>query len=260
MQYCSLQHWTLLVSPVTSTAGYGFCFGSIPSFFLELFLHWSPVAYWAPTDPGSSSFTILSFCLSYCTWDSQGKNTEVVFHSFLQWTTFCQTSPPWPTRLGWPHMTWLSFTELDKAVVHVTRLASFLWLWFQYSALWCSLATPTILLGFLLPWKWGISSRLLQQSAATPPDLEHGVASLGPPVPAQAPLVAQLVKNPPAMWETWVWSCIGKIPWRRERLPAPVFWPGEFRGLYIHGVSKSQTQLSDSHSRFRASLHLQFGQ
>ena len=33
------------------------------SFFLELFLHWSPVAYWAPTDLGSSSFSILSFCL-----------------------------------------------------------------------------------------------------------------------------------------------------------------------------------------------------
>ena len=24
----------------------------------------------------------------------------------------------------------------------------------------------------------------------------------------------------------------GKTPWRRERLPIPVFWPGEFRGLY----------------------------
>ena len=24
----------------------------------------------------------------------------------------------------------------------------------------------------------------------------------------------------------------GKIPWRRERLPAPVLWPGEFHGLY----------------------------
>ena len=39
LQYCSLQHRTLLLSPVTSTAGYCFCFGSIPSFFLELFLH-----------------------------------------------------------------------------------------------------------------------------------------------------------------------------------------------------------------------------
>ena len=63
MQYCSLQHRTLLLSPVTSTTGYCFCFGSIPSFFLELFLHWAPVAYWAPTDLGSSSFSILSFCL-----------------------------------------------------------------------------------------------------------------------------------------------------------------------------------------------------
>ena len=23
-----------------------------------------------------------------------------------------------------------------------------------------------------------------------------------------------------------------KIPWRRDRLPTPVFWPGEFHGLY----------------------------
>jgi len=25
---------------------------------------------------------------------------------------------------------------------------------------------------------------------------------------------------------------VGTIPWRRERLPTPVFWPGEFHGLY----------------------------
>ena len=25
---------------------------------------------------------------------------------------------------------------------------------------------------------------------------------------------------------------MGEIPWRRERLPTPVFWPGEFHGLY----------------------------
>ena len=25
---------------------------------------------------------------------------------------------------------------------------------------------------------------------------------------------------------------VGKIPWRRERLPTPVFWPGQFHGLY----------------------------
>ena len=60
------------------------------------------------------------------------------------------------------------------------------------------LTTPTILLGFFLPWAWGISSRLLQQStAAAPyldegylltaavPDLQCGIAPLGPPVPVQ---------------------------------------------------------------------------
>ena len=56
MQCCSLQHQTLLSSPLTSTTGCCFCFGSIFSFFLELFLHWSPIAYWAPYDLGSSSF------------------------------------------------------------------------------------------------------------------------------------------------------------------------------------------------------------
>ena len=59
MQYCSFQHWTLLPLPVTSKTGC-FCLGFIHSFFLELFLHWSLVAYWAPTNLGSSSFSVLS--------------------------------------------------------------------------------------------------------------------------------------------------------------------------------------------------------
>ena len=37
-----------------------------------------------------------------------------------------------------------------------------------------------------------------------------------------------VMMNPPAMQETWV----GKISWRREKLPTPVFWPGEFCGLF----------------------------
>ena len=61
---------------------------------------------------------------------------------------------------------------------------------------------PTILLLFLLPWTWGVSSWLLQQTqlllltldegyllTATPIDLEHGVAPLSPPAPAQPPLL-----------------------------------------------------------------------
>ena len=45
-----------------------------------------------------------------------------------------------------------------------------------------------------------------------------------------ASLVAQLVKNLPAMRETWVRSLGWEDPWRWEGLPTPVFWPGEFHG------------------------------
>ena len=177
MQYCSLQHRTLLLSPVTSTAGYCFCFGSIPSFFLELYLHWSPVAYWAPTDLGGSSFSILSFYLF------------ILFMGFSRQEYWSGLSFPSPvdhilsdlstmTRPSWVvPWAWLSFIELDKALVLV-------WLdWlvfceygFSVFPLWCPLATPTLLLGFLLPWTWGMSSRFLQQSAAAAPYLGRRVS------------------------------------------------------------------------------------
>ena len=38
-----------------------------------------------------------------------------------------------------------------------------------------------------------------------------------------ASLMAQLVKNPRAMWETWFDFWVRKIPWRRDRLPTAVF-------------------------------------
>ena len=43
-----------------------------------------------------------------------------------------------------------------------------------------------------------------------------------------ASLVAQLVKNLPAVWETQFHSWVGKIPWRKKWQPSPVFLPGEF--------------------------------
>ena len=48
-----------------------------------------------------------------------------------------------------------------------------------------------------------------------------------------ASLVAQLVKNLSAMWETQLDSWVRKIPWRRDRLPTPVFlgFPGGSAGM-----------------------------
>ena len=57
-----------------------------------------------------------------------------------------------------------------------------------------------------------------------------------------ASLIARLVKNPPAMQETPLRFWVGKIPWRRDRLPTPVFRPGEFHGLYSPwGLKESDT-------------------
>ena len=126
MQYCSLQHQTLLPSPVTSTAGY-FHFGSISSFFLELFLHCSPVSYWAPANLGNLSFSVLSFCLFilFMGFSKQEYWSGLPFpspvdHILSELCTMTHLS--WVTLRGMDH----SFIELDKAVVHVIRLVSFL--------------------------------------------------------------------------------------------------------------------------------------
>ena len=45
---------------------------------------------------------------------------------------------------------------------------------------------------------------------------------------------------------------VGKSHWRKERLPTPVFWPGEFHGLYSpEGHRKSDTAERPSRSRGR---------
>ena len=53
-------------------------------------------------------------------------------------------------------------------------------------------------------------------------------------------------------FERWV----GKIPWRRERLPTPIFWLGEFMDRIVHRVTKSLTRLSDVHFTSLHSLPL----
>ena len=123
MQYCSLQHQTLLPSPVTSTTGC-FCFGSISSFFLELLLHRSPVAYWAPTDLGSSSFSVLIFLPFHAVH-------RVLKARILKWFTIPFSRGPHFVRTLHDPSVWVAlhsmahnFTELDKAVVHAVWLVS----------------------------------------------------------------------------------------------------------------------------------------
>ena len=86
-----------------------------------------------------------------------------------------------------------------------------------------SLSTLTVLLGFLLPWRWGISSQLLQQSTAATPYLGWGVSPhplpywpwtwsgcSRPPVPTQPRLLGHGVAPPgcyhwPRAWSSSSW-------------------------------------------------------
>ena len=134
MQYCSLQHQTLLLSPVTSTAGYCFCFGSVSSFFLDPFILSGVISPLISSSilgtyqPGEFLFLCPIF-LPFHTVHG------VLKARILKWFAIPFPSGPhsvrplqWPICLEWPHMAWLSFIELDKAAIHVIRLASCLWL------------------------------------------------------------------------------------------------------------------------------------
>ena len=62
-------------------------------------------------------------------------------------------------------------------------------------------------------------------------------------------LVAQLVKNPPAMWETWVWFLGWEDPLEQGMAThsSILAWRIPWT-VYIHGVAKSWTQLSSFHT------------
>ena len=66
-----------------------------------------------------------------------------------------------------------------------------------------------------------------------------------------ASLVVQMVKNLPAVQETWVGSLGWEDPLEKGLPPTPVFLPGKSHGqrrlvgYIVHGVAKSQTQLRD---------------
>ena len=108
---------------------------SVSSLFLELFLHWSPVAYWARTNVGSSSFCLFIFFMGISGQEywSGLPFPSPVDHVLSELSTM--TRPSWVA----PHGMAYSFIELDKAMVHVIRLVSFLCsviVVFSLSSLW----------------------------------------------------------------------------------------------------------------------------
>ena len=78
--------------------------------------------------------------------------------------------------------------------------------------------------------------------------------------PRRSFLVAQVVKNPPAMQETLVWSLGGDGPLEKGMAAPPVFLPGESHvqrcwRVTVHGVAESQAWLSYWHSHTPGDLN-----
>ena len=154
------------------------------------------------------------------------------------------THPSWVALWAW-----LSFSELDKAVVLV-------WLdWlvfceygFSVFALWCPLATPTVLLGFLLLGR-GVSLHSCSSKVqpllltldegylltATLPDLQRGIAPLGPPVPVQPRLLGCGVAPP----------C--RCPWPRTRGKGMQKNMQNVRNLYYFSIDVTNVESTDQY-------------
>ena len=68
-------------------------------------------------------------------------------------------------------------------------------------------------------------------------------------ISVQASLVAQLVKNLPAIRETWVRSLgLGRSPGEGKGYPLQYSGLGNSMDCAVHGVTRSWTRLSDFHS------------
>ena len=133
MSYCSLWHRTLLPSPQL---------GIVFALALSLYSFWSYFStdlqehFGHPPPWGVHLSVSYLFVFSCCPCGSQGKNTKMclplfssVDHILSELSTM--TRPSWMALQGMAH----SFFALDKNVVHVIRLVSFLWMWFSISLL-----------------------------------------------------------------------------------------------------------------------------
>ena len=128
MQYCSYSIRLYFHHQSHLQLVHCFHFGSISSFFLELVLHSSSVAYWAPTNLGSSSFSVLSFLLFilFMGFSRQEYWGCLPFHSpvdhvLSELSTL--THPSWVAFYGVAH----SFIELDRRLVLVISLKFSVW-------------------------------------------------------------------------------------------------------------------------------------
>ena len=138
--------------------------------------------------------------LTWCTWAwvKSGSFWWTGRPGVLQFMELQRIGHDWVTELNWTVLLWsdwLVFCDYGFSVFD----------------LWCPLAPPTVLLGFLFPWTWGSSSLLLQQSATAAPYLGGGVSSHGRPLwpwtwsSSSWPSCARTAAAP------WRWCCFSRL-------------------------------------------------
>ena len=162
MKYLSLQPQILLPSPVTTITGCYFCFGSVSSFFLELFFHWSPVANWAPTNLRSSSFTVLSFFLFILFVRFSRQEIPVVTGKFglgvqndagQRLTEFCQENTliivntlfqqhnSTPISQYWNQIDYVLFSQRWRSTIQSAKNKTWSWPWLWSWTPYCQIKT-----------------------------------------------------------------------------------------------------------------------
>ena len=130
MQYFSLQHQTLLPSLVRSTIECCFCFGSISSFFSWVISPLFSSSILGTYPPGEFILQCTIFWL-FVLFMGLSRQEYLPFPSPVDHVLSelsIVTCPSWVALHDMDH----SFSGLDKAVVHVSNLISFLWLWFLF--------------------------------------------------------------------------------------------------------------------------------
>ena len=127
MQYCSL-----LLPLVTSKTGHCFCFSSISSFFVELFLQSSPVVYIAFIHLGGFIFQ-CPFCLFILFMGSSRQEywMGLSFPSPVDHVLSDLSTMTHPSSVALHDMAY-SVTEFNKAMILVISMTSFLWLKFSF--------------------------------------------------------------------------------------------------------------------------------
>ena len=168
--------------------------------------------------------------------------------SFLVYWTLCNPTP----LLTWPLYAWVFPSSPPQILkIYFCCRTCFNLFWGIFTALRSTLVN--------LKWVyWSLTDPILHDLHAMFLEFDEGeydMACLWFYFISHSSLVAQTVKNLPAKQETWVWSWVGKrhgkgMPGKRhgEPLQYSCLENPMDRGACqaaVHGVVKSQTQLSD---------------